>query len=437
MKNEQVNVPLDTIKDSYRILTRVISENLNSIDFFGVSNCVWCLILGKEFLSLQEEIENYEQTLEDLFALSARLVAEAPIRKSSLITLTRLAYFVANNLNVNNRKHFDVLYQKLLSVPPNEYVLEEFFDLIRVFNRIECTDLEVLDAYIQRMRDKYLMSQLFIMIFGSHAAQLRYYDQEIVSKLSKYLQSDRKLTNGASLVSIAEYVAALAQRSDGREQLAQTIALKAIQYYEEFRISDIVEILYYTANSHCPEEEYQQLVNQFVKMAGDNFGQFSDVQFRMLRQAQLLQSSQGVVVQFPQELSTMCVNAQSVYIDAVVNAIRQNDHLIDVFQSIQEQYQDAQFGVTVLDGEVAIPMLVENGEQKVVVQPVSGKDFVLNVPGRLLESKKAEYGILENLGYQVQEVISQKWYEEDDYKNQVLNELAQRLDGVFVEVQTV
>eukprot|EP01025_Chloroclados_australasicus_P015984 TRINITY_DN17807_c0_g1_i4.p1 TRINITY_DN17807_c0_g1~~TRINITY_DN17807_c0_g1_i4.p1 ORF type:complete len:571 (-),score=55.91 TRINITY_DN17807_c0_g1_i4:399-2111(-) len=424
---------LDFFKNCYKILCEVILANLDSLDFEGVANCVWCLTLGKSLFQIHTEIENYEEAFEGLCAHCPKVV---PITSNSVPVqrFTRLTQLIGENLSERNRPHFEFLYNKLLLIKLGRIKLNSCVDVIRILCQMECTDEEVLDKYIPYMFNTYLKdyNQVFTTIFCSQTAKLRYYNKELLAKISEYLQSNLKNNNGQSMISVAEYVATFATSSDDKEQLARYIVEKTIQKAEFYWTSDIAGILYYTAYAHCPEEEYQELVKVFLEKVGGNFAELSDDDLCKLRQAQLLQSSCGISIEFPQELQTLCAKAQQTYIDTVVNDIKQDEYVLDVFQSIQLQYSNAQCGVTISDGEVAIPILVEAEGQKIVVQPVTEKEFVLNVPGKLLESKIAENEMLENLGYQVQLVETRKWRGDNNYKDIIINEIQQRLSGEFV-----
>eukprot|EP01025_Chloroclados_australasicus_P040459 TRINITY_DN4226_c0_g1_i5.p1 TRINITY_DN4226_c0_g1~~TRINITY_DN4226_c0_g1_i5.p1 ORF type:complete len:489 (+),score=59.70 TRINITY_DN4226_c0_g1_i5:157-1467(+) len=407
---------------------------MDSLDISGVSNVVWCLSVGINALQMHTEIEHYENVLQNLFMQSSILVSERKQKVSSQ-KLLRIMSFWVDYLDEDNRKYFDVLFERVLRLGLQRFERSQCIDFIKILQAINCTDLEVLDKYIGYMCRRYFVdrNQIFISVFCSATAKLRYYRKAVISKISGYPQTDVEYTNGGVVVSLAEYVATLAQNSDDREELARKIAQLTIEKAEYYRISDIVAILYYTASAHCPEQEYQQLVSKFLEIVGNDYGRISEDNLRKLRQAQLLQNSCGVSIELPQELQAMCVDAQTAYISGLVNDVEQDNYMLDVLQTIQQQFQDAQLAVTVLDGEALIPILVENDEYKVAIQPVTHKEFVLNAPNRLLESKNAENGIVQALGYLIQTVSSQKWYQDDNYKENVMNELSQRLNGTFVE----
>eukprot|EP01025_Chloroclados_australasicus_P012801 TRINITY_DN1608_c0_g1_i2.p1 TRINITY_DN1608_c0_g1~~TRINITY_DN1608_c0_g1_i2.p1 ORF type:complete len:595 (+),score=51.72 TRINITY_DN1608_c0_g1_i2:90-1874(+) len=433
---KEVKTSLESFKVCCNTLTKVVRENLESLTFIGASNSIWCLSTAKNYLQIHTEIENFDYVMEDLFVHAAKLVVEEQQHKFPRLQLARVLGILVGNLNENNRKHFDVLYNRFLTLGLTRLDPRECVDLIRVFDKVE-SSLEVLDQYIPKMFKMHLRdrNQDLICVLCPLTAQMRYYDEGAFAKMQNYLKSRPRLVNGAAMIGIAQFVAALATKSDGREELVSNIVRVSIQRSKRFWKSDFIKILYYTAHARCPEQDYKKLVSICLERIGEDFSELSDDELRMLRQVQLLQRSYGVSIELPQELQTLCTNAQAAYIGAVVHDIQQDFSTSEIFSTIQQNNQDAECGVTAMDGEIAVPILVQNEGQKVALQPVKTEDFVLNVPGRLLESKKAEYTILKNLGYQVQIVQSQKWQEDSSYADQVLSELSQRLNGEFVEEQ--
>eukprot|EP01025_Chloroclados_australasicus_P053577 TRINITY_DN631_c0_g1_i1.p1 TRINITY_DN631_c0_g1~~TRINITY_DN631_c0_g1_i1.p1 ORF type:complete len:570 (-),score=56.27 TRINITY_DN631_c0_g1_i1:477-2186(-) len=432
--NEQgAQQSLGVIKDCCNILIKVIRENMDSLDFTGVADSVWLMVTAKDVLQIHTEIDNFENVLQDLFQQSEK-VSLRMIRQQSQ-KLSRLVAQMVDYLNENNKKYFDVLFGKLLGLSLSRIQRTQSTYLIETLVKLECTDLQILDKYIPHMYKKFFeqRNQVFLSIFLRDSSQLRYYDNELVSLISSYLENDFQYRNGGTAASIAQYVATLATGSENRKTLASQIVSKSIQKAEYYYTPDITKILYYTASAGCSEQEYKQLLDFLLDKLGENFDELSDVDLRMLRQAQMFQSSYGVSIEYPEVLQTMCTDAQSTFIAGVVGDIKQDEHTQKVLNTIQQQYQDVQHGISIQDGQVAIPILVENDQQKVAVVPVSNKDFVVNVPDRLLEIKKAEFGILKNLGYQVQTVESQKWDEDNTYQEVVMKELSQRLNGMYVE----
>eukprot|EP01025_Chloroclados_australasicus_P017778 TRINITY_DN190_c0_g2_i2.p1 TRINITY_DN190_c0_g2~~TRINITY_DN190_c0_g2_i2.p1 ORF type:complete len:658 (-),score=93.45 TRINITY_DN190_c0_g2_i2:300-2195(-) len=436
-QNQEAALPLEAVKECYDILVRTVRSNMESFRFTALSNIVWSLALARDVIQIHEQIEGYSEVMDKLFAQAAKLCEDDTMGEYSLLKLTRLMRFLGTYLHEDNRKHMDVLFQKLQTFKDKKFDARESIDVIRILRAMEVTDLEILDRFVPRMARKHFKERklVFMTVFASQLAEMRYYDAQFLSTISQYLQTGSKSKHGSVMAMIAKYVATLATASDNRQKLAELIAEVGIQKEDSYWTPDFILILNYIAQAGCPEEQYKTLMNILLQKLGGDYSELSIEDLYRLRQAQLFQSSNGVTIEFPEELEAMCMRAQSDFVDGVVSAINQDQFTQDVFYTIQLQYQDAQCAAAVADGEVAVPILVERNGVQVVIHPVTEKQYVLNAPNRLLESVKAEYSILESLGYQVQKVKSQKWYEDNDYKDSVMYELSERLNGTFVETE--
>eukprot|EP01026_Neomeris_dumetosa_P044117 TRINITY_DN3708_c0_g1_i6.p2 TRINITY_DN3708_c0_g1~~TRINITY_DN3708_c0_g1_i6.p2 ORF type:complete len:169 (-),score=22.97 TRINITY_DN3708_c0_g1_i6:237-743(-) len=113
-----------------------------------------------------------------------------------------------------------------------------------------------------------------------------------------------------------------------------------------------------------------------------------------------------------------------------------NDQFLqEVYKIIQTKHPDAKMGVLSPSEELVISILVEQGDYRVAVEPRTLENLLVNEPYDLLGIKQMELEVLKYEGLRVLFVSQKRWQMEENYQQDILNQLDTLLNDKNVDDQ--
>eukprot|EP01026_Neomeris_dumetosa_P063602 TRINITY_DN60378_c0_g2_i1.p1 TRINITY_DN60378_c0_g2~~TRINITY_DN60378_c0_g2_i1.p1 ORF type:complete len:567 (+),score=58.26 TRINITY_DN60378_c0_g2_i1:134-1834(+) len=444
-RNKFQQIKGEKVTNLYNIIFNIF-ENIRIDNFKSneVSECMWSITIGVQLWGIQHRIQNFEKIFNQLIIQSINCQFNSTFEitnvlwslskvfptstKSKNAYQTIIAQITENNNFDNNYSDIKLENQNKNNNQQMTFTIDsivalfESMAIMKFENRIQISYF--ISIASQLVSD---MDSRSVLKFLTAVKQIRYYDQELMSKIENLIINKQW---SFAIEKLADVASVFAELGLGDEQVFRVIVQDwFIVKYEGQDLSKIKfgELIYNLAVGHASVAHPQQMI-RMVKRYHPNFQtNLINDQLAYIKMASMVCEWQSQDLMLTDRISKAATTALSQKVRG--SAMFWSPFKNEVYNYLKKEIVRLKKYVPREKNQVRIDIAVEDirTKKKVAILAYGEDQYLLNVKWKMLGSAKCQIGMLEVLGWQVVLIRESEW-ENEVFKLKVVDRIKQLLE---------
>eukprot|EP01026_Neomeris_dumetosa_P074337 TRINITY_DN7721_c0_g1_i1.p1 TRINITY_DN7721_c0_g1~~TRINITY_DN7721_c0_g1_i1.p1 ORF type:complete len:561 (-),score=43.17 TRINITY_DN7721_c0_g1_i1:67-1662(-) len=409
----------DAIEGIYDVLLQLMKRRAKKMEAWSLSNCLWSLGKLVDVLDVDQSKLYYITVFREL-CKQVTYIAHDMTNCQISNSLWAMGKFKWKD----NEQISLLIDSAIKAVYKQDVAAQDISINLWALATMEFIDVNAIDCFIQYLKNHIedITSSQSVSNIMWALKKLRYNDLEMF-KMVEMIILKSNLQFNSQEISVILLAFSDFQMSDKENVLSVLVEQFLKNNYRN--VQDYVNVIFALSLLQCPIEIVQQVLNKFVAEYGQKLNTFSVGQLSQVRRAQLEYLSINQSLFLPQEYEQICKEARQVEMKLRVQ--QPYPFLSELFTFIKDKFENCQKRILVFDNELELNIEICQGENKIVILPLTKREFTSNQPQQLLGKTRSYRQLLSRLGWKVVGV-NQMYWGDSRYQEKMIANIQSKLN---------